>query len=206
MTRPTVFIVDDDESFLRASTRQLRAAGYNVRAFDSARGLLTQLSPDSTGCVVADLQMPELSGLDLQEALLKAENPLPVIFLTGHGDVQNSVKAMRRGAEDFLTKRAPSKELCAAINRALERDAKERARRNRARELRQRFGLLTRRETEVLTHVVEGKMNKEIASALGINERTVKLHRTSFSRKLDVRSVAELARLFEEAKRLQSDS
>jgi len=195
----TVFIIDDDQSFLRSVSRLLRAVGYSVEAFQSAQDFLNRLTPEMSGCVVADLQMPEMDGLKLQKALSGGPNPLPVIFLTGQGDIPASVSAMRSGAEDFLTKRAPKEELLAAIERALKRDAQERRERDRVRELRRRFDELSQREKEVLGHVVRGRMNKEIAIELGINLRTVKLHRTNVTRKLKVQSVAELTRLADEA-------
>ena len=192
--------MDDDASFLRSLSRLLAAVGYAVRTFASAREFLTQLDSDMSGCVVADLQMPGLNGLELQMALGKTPNPLPVIFLTGQGDIPTSVRAMRSGAEDFLTKRAPKEELLAAVARALERDGRERQQRARLNHLRGRFEKLSARELEVLAQVVRGKMNKEIAADLGINLRTVKLHRTAITRKLQVQSVAELTRLADEAK------
>jgi len=195
----TVFIVDDDRSFLKSVTRLLSAVGYTVWACQSAEELLHELRPDMGGCIVADLQMPGMDGLKLQEALARSANPLPVIFLTGQGDIPASVSAMRGGAEDFLTKRAPKEDLLAAIERALQREARERKQRGRLRDLRQRFNELSARELEVLGHVVRGKMNKEIAAALDINERTVKLHRTNITRKLKVWSVVELSRLTDEA-------
>lgn len=195
----TVFIVDDDASFLKSVSRLLGAVGYAVKPFESAEQFLKQLGPDTAGCVVADLQMPGMDGLKLQEALGKNTNPLPVIFLTGQGDIPTSVNAMRSGAEDFLTKRAPKEDLLAAIERALERNALERQQRGRLRNLHERFDELSERELEVLSHVVQGKMNKEIAADLNINERTVKLHRTSITRKLKVQSIVELTRLADEA-------
>jgi FixJ family two-component response regulator len=194
----TVFVVDDDTSFLRSLTRLLTAMGYAVEAFASAQDFLSRPDPTRPGCVVADLQMPGTNGLQLQEALRDSENPLPVIFLTGQGDIPTTVSAMRSGAEDFLTKRAPKEELLAAVERAFERDGRERAQRQRRREVRQRLEGLSEREKEVLSHVVKGKMNKEIAAALNINLRTVKLHRTNITRKLHVQSVVELARLADE--------
>jgi FixJ family two-component response regulator len=134
----------------------------------------------------------------LQKALSEAENPLPVIFLTGQADIPSTVQAMRGGAEDFLTKRAAKEELVAAIRRAFDRDQLDREKRTRLAELRARFAALTERELQVLRHVVQGKMNKQIAAELGINERTVKLHRTSVTRKLRAPSVAELTRLTQE--------
>lgn len=195
----TVFIVDDDPSFLKSMSRLLNAVGYTVRAFESAQEFLEQIGPEISGCVVTDLQMPGMDGLKLQEALRKTTNPLPVIFLTGQGDIPATVSAMRRGAEDFLTKRTSKEELLSAIERAFERGAHERQRRGRLKELQHRFHDLSERELEVLGHVVQGKMNKEIAAALEINERTVKLHRTNITRKLKVQSAVELSRLADEA-------
>lgn len=195
----TVFIVDDDISFLRAISRLLRASGFHVVIHNSAAEFLAELRPDMLGCVVTDLMMPGMDGMALQQALREAGNPLPVIFLTGHGDIPTTVQAMRGGAEDFLTKQAPKAELLAAVTRALAHNLQDRARRAHLRELRQLFGLLTEREREVLRHVVQGQLNKQIAADLGIHERTVKLHRTNLTTKLKVHSVAELTRLVQAA-------
>jgi FixJ family two-component response regulator len=200
----TIFIVDDDRSFLTAVTRLFRASGYAVQSFTSASEFLEHYSSDMPGCLIADLRMAGLSGLDLQDALIEADRPMPVIFLTGHGDIPTSVRAMRHGAEDFLTKRASKEELLDAVKRALARDAQAREHRARLRGLRARFDAMTPREREVLAHVLQGKLNKQIAYDLGINERTVKLHRTSFMSKLRVQSVAELTRLVQEAGLLQN--
>ncbi len=198
-TEPTVHIVDDDRSFLVATSRLLRASGFAVETFSSAREFLAKHDIDAPGCVLADLQMPGMNGLDLQSALGQSPNPLPILFLTGHGDIPSSVTAMRGGAVDFLEKRAPKEKLLDAVNRALACDAHERAERVRQRELRARFDALSERELEVLSHVVKGRLNKQIAGDLGIHERTVKLHRTAITTKLGVQSVAELTRLTLEA-------
>src|SRR5882724_9185299 len=195
----TVFIVDDDASFLKSVSRLLRAAGYTVQTFDSAKAFLERPNQDLPGCVVADLQMPGLNGLELQAALRKMPNSLPVIFMTGQGDIPTTVRAMRQGAEDFLRKLAPKEDLFAAVERALARDSQEQQQRRRQREVQNAFEELSARELEVLGHVVRGKMNKEIAADLNINLRTVKLHRTNITRKLKVHSVAELPRLAQEA-------
>lgn len=196
---PIVHLVDDDESFLKAASRLLRASGFETATFSSAADFLAQHRADLRGCVVTDLQMPGLSGLDFQAALARTANPLPVLFLSGEGDIPASVHAMRGGAEDFIEKRAPRQQLIEAVRRALARDEREHAERGRLRGLRERFDMLTEREFEVLRHVVAGKMNKEIAADLGIHERTVKLHRTAVTTKLRVQSVAELTRLAQEA-------
>ena len=196
---PTVHVVDDDASFLRAVSRLLRLSGFQVAAYSSAAGFLAELDPSAAGCVIADLQMPGMDGMALQEALQAAGSPLPVVFLTGRGDIPQSVKAMRRGAEDFLTKHATKEDLIAAVKRALARNARERSERARLSALRRSLERLTPREREVLGHVVRGRLNKQIAADLGIHERTVKLHRTAITAKLKVQSVAELTRLCLEA-------
>jgi FixJ family two-component response regulator len=189
----TVYIVDDDESFLRAMSRFLRASGMRVECHNSAADFLERLSPETKGCLVADLQMPGMDGLELQETLAQRDEAIPVVFLTGHGDIATGVSAMRAGAEDFLEKCAPKEALLDAIARALERGARWRG-------LRERFAALTPREREVLGHVLQGSLNKQIAAKLSIHERTVKLHRTSITHKLGVSSVAELVHLTYEAK------
>jgi FixJ family two-component response regulator len=194
-----VHIVDDDASFLAATARLLSASGFAVKTFDSAGEFLAQCGPDARGCVIADLQMPGLDGLALQSALARSSNPLPLLFLTGAGDIPSSVRAMRLGAEDFLEKRAPRNELMDAVRRALARDRQERAQRAGQQMLQARFDTLSEREREVLSHVLRGRLNKQVADDLGINERTVKLHRSAIMSKVGVRSVAELARLAQDA-------
>jgi len=196
--RAVVRVVDDDASFLRAVARMLRGSGFTVKTFSSASEFLAQPEADVPGCVLVDLQMPGLSGLDLQEALIRSGQALPLIFLSGHGDVPTTVHAMRGGAEDFLTKLAPKSDLIEAVKRAIARDADVRAERARRDALCAPFATLTAREREVLEHVVQGKLNKQIAADLGIHERTVKLHRTAITTKLGVQSTAELTRLWVE--------
>jgi len=198
-TKPTVYVVDDDKSFLAAISRLLRATNFYVRTFASAGEFLAYRDPDAPGCVLADLQMPGMNGLELQSALLQTSNPLPILFLTGNGDIPSTVQAIQSGAEDFLEKCAPKEKLIDAVNRALARNSRERTARDRQHELRERFRRLSERELEVLSHVVLGQLNKQIASDLGIHERTVKLHRTAITTKLRVQSVAELTRLTQEA-------
>jgi len=192
MNDSVVHVVDDDGSYARSVTRLLGAHGFRVRAFASGTELLAAIPPDTRGCVVMDLHMPQLDGLQVQDALASRGIRLPVVFLTGHGDIPSSVRAMRQGAVDFLEKRAPAEDLLAAIRRALDSDdARSR--------LRERFAQLSERELEVLRHVVRGRMNKQIAADLGIHERTVKLHRSAITTKLGVRSAAELATLVRDA-------
>ena len=196
---PTVHVVDDDESCLRAVARLLSASGYAVRTHLSANEFLAQWNDDEPSCVVADLDMPEVGGLALQSKLAQKRNPPPVLFLTGHGDIASTVRAMRQGAEDFLEKRGPAEVLLDAVRRALARDAAQREARARQAALAAPFSTLTTREREVLEQVVRGRLNKQIASDLGIHERTVKLHRMAMMSKLGVHSVAELTRLAYEA-------
>jgi len=197
--RPTVFVVDDDVSFLRSLSRLLRASEFHVVAHSSAAQFLAELQPDMNGCVITDLMMPGMDGIALQSALQKAGCPLPILFLTGHGDIPTTVQAMRRGADDFLTKQAPKADLLAAVHRALAHNEQLRAENARLQALRQPFEKLTDREREVLRHVLQGQLNKQIAADLGIHERTVKLHRTNITTKLQVHSVAELTRLVQDA-------
>ena len=194
--KPIVRVIDDDASFLTAIARMLRASGFSVKTYASAMEFLDQPELEVPGCVLVDLQMPGLSGLDLQEALAKTGHMLPVIFLSGRGDIPTTVEVMRKGAEDFLTKLAPKEELLEVVKRALERDASERAERARLAALSAPFATLTARELEVLKHVVQGRLNKQIAYDLGIHERTVKLHRTAITTKLGVHSTAELTKLW----------
>jgi two-component system response regulator FixJ len=196
---PTVFVVDDDVSFLRSLARLLRASGFQVVGHNSAAEFLAELRPDLDGCVITDLMMPGMDGMALQEALRKAGSALPILFLTGHGDIPTTVQAMRRGADDFLTKHAPKADLIAAVNRALARNEQDRAERARLQALRAPFAALTPRDREVLGHVLAGQLNKQIAADLGIDERSVKRHRTSIMTKLRVQSVAQLTRLVQEA-------
>lgn len=196
---PIVFIVDDDLSSLRATARRLTVAGFIVRTFSRAEDLLDSLDEDCQGCIVADLRMPGLGGLDLQEALVSAGYLLPVVFLTGYGDIPSSVRAMRNGAEDFIEKIASTNLLIDAVQRAIDRDSASRASRARQKLLSARIKTLTTRECQVLSYVVRGRLNKQIATELGIHERTVKLHRTAITAKLGVRSMAELTSLCHEA-------
>lgn len=191
----TVFVVDDDAPFLRGIRRLLQSSGYATECFRSAGDFLARCPRGSMGCVLADLQMPDMDGLALQAALAQSANPLPVVFLTGQGDIPSSVAAMRRGAEDFLVKTAPKEVVIAAIERALARDARERDQRARRHDQQSRFETLTPRERQVLSQVMQGQLNKQIAAELGIDERSVKRHRTHLMRKLEVKSVAELVQL-----------
>src|SRR4029434_6477230 len=195
---PIIHVVDDDASFRTAVTRVLRAAKYEVRDYASASQFLGSDSCAGPGCILLDLRMPGVSGLELQESLARMEERLPVIFLTGHGDIPASVRAMKAGAVDFLTKPVGRDALLSVIKNALDVDAKGRAARAALRELHDRYENLTPREREVLVHVVSGKLNKQIAFDLHAAERTIKAHRASIMEKLGVQSVAELVRLAQE--------
>ena len=195
----TVFVVDDDPSFLAAMSRWLCAFGYSIESYSSVMEFLTQRPKQAAGCVITDLSMPGMGGMDLQHALAQSGNPLPIIFLTGAGDIPVSVQAMRNGAEDFLLKTAEKEAILDAVERALARDIFERHQRRNQRGLQQRFKQLTPRQYEVLMHVLLGKLNKQIAADLGIDERSVKRHRANMMKKLKLKSVAELAQLAVEA-------
>ena len=195
--KPVIYLVDDDVSLLRALGRRLRAAGFDVEAFDSARGFLAHHRAGRTACVVVDLQMPDLCGLTLQNLLAAEDDPPPVVFLTAHGDIPSSVRAMKGGAVDFLTKPVRGEELIDAVNRALQRVDRERESRSLTRMWRGRYALLTPAETRVFALVVAGLPNKGIAAETGVSERTVKAHRAEVMRKLSVQSAAELGRAVE---------
>ena len=190
-----IHIVDDDESLRGALQRLLSAAGYRTKTYASAGEFLLEPPGDSPGCLLLDLRLPGPSGLDLQEALARHGIGLPVVFLTGHGDLATGVRAMKAGAVDFLTKPVEREPLFAAVARALELDAAQRAVRGAARELRARFAQLTSREREVFELVVAGRLNKQIASQLGIAERTVKAQRAQVMAKLGAANAAELGRI-----------
>jgi FixJ family two-component response regulator len=194
---PIIYLVDDDPSFLRALSRRLRAADYRVETFGSAEEFLSHPRSEAAGCVVLDLQMSGPSGLELQEALAQAEEPLAVVFLTAHGDISSSVRAMKGGAVDFLTKPVRGDELIEAVERALTQQDADRQTRRKKREWRARYESLTTREREVFRLVVSGRPNKQIANVLGISERTVKAHRGQVMHKMKVQSAAELGRLVE---------
>lgn len=193
---PVVCVVDDDASFLRAIARRLEAADFEVEAFSSAEAFLARRSRPP-GCVVVDLRMEGKSGLELQDAIARMDDPLPVIFLTGHGDVPSSVRAMKRGAVDFLTKPVSGAELVDVVRRAIALDANTRAERQALRELHGRYARLTARERQVFAFVARGLLNKQIAGELGTTERTVKAHRAHVMRKMEAQSVADLTRAAE---------
>ena len=204
-TTPLIHVVDDDESLRTAVLRLLGAAGFEACGYASTGDFLLHPLPDRPGCLLLDVRMPGPSGLDLQAALKRQGIMLPVIFLTGHADVTSSVKAMKAGAVDFLTKPVRRDILLDALRRALELDLLQRAARDEADRLRARFASLTLREREVFDLIIAGRLNKQIAEELGIAERTVKLQRAQVMAKLGAGSAAELGRLAERLRHLSDE-
>jgi len=192
---PTVYLVDDDVSVLRGLGRLLAAAGMKVAAFDSPREFLGRLDPAAPGCLILDVAMPGLNGLELQQALAARGSALPVVFLTGRGDIPMSVQAMKRGAADFLTKPVDDEMLLATIRNALEKNRASRTAREELAQTEKRLAMLTAREREVLERVVTGRLNKQIAAELGTVEKTIKVHRAHVMQKMGVRTLADLVRL-----------
>ena len=190
-----VYLVDDEPGMLRALTRLLRAEGYQVRGFTSAQEFLAREHHKGPSCLVLDVAMPELDGLQLQERLRQSGAGLPVVFLTGNGNVPLSVRAMKAGAEDFLTKPVNAQDLLRAVRAALQRATEQQAEREERAALEERLVALTPREREVLRHVIAGKMNKQIAAELGTGEQNIKVHRGRLMRKMGVSSVADLVRV-----------
>jgi FixJ family two-component response regulator len=194
----TVFVVDDDASVRKALARLLASAGYAVETFASAREFLDRgHHQDTPGCVVLDVSMPGLSGLELQQELMAFTPPLPIIFITGHGDIPTSVRAMKGGAVDFLTKPVNDQDLLSVIKLAMVRNVAARERITELRELQRRADTLTPREREVMALVVRGRLNKQVAAELGTVEKTIKVHRARVIEKMGVESLSELVRMAE---------
>ena len=196
----TVFVVDDDSSVRKGLKRLLKSAGYSVETFDSAEAFLTCDSGcDGPACLVLDVQMPGLNGLDLQEKLVSRDYAMPIIFITGHGDIPTSVRAMKKGAVEFLTKPFDERDLIDAVQEALQKDFQTRCVLREREDIQKRLATLTPREHEILTYVIAGLSNKQIAYVLNISEKTVKAHRGRVMEKTGVESLAELVRLAEKA-------
>ncbi|UCC99786.1 MAG: response regulator transcription factor [Phycisphaerales bacterium] len=194
---PTVFIIDDDPSARKGLSRLVRTAGMRVEAYDSALEFLERKHYDGYGCILLDVKMPGLSGMELQEELGKADYSLPIIFVSGHGDVPTAAQAMKKGAVDFLTKPVDKDQLLEAINRSLAMDRENRKALSDKAKVCERLAALTPREYEIMTFVIAGMLNKQIAYELEIAEDTIKIHRGRMMRKMKVESVAELVRLTE---------
>jgi FixJ family two-component response regulator len=194
-TQAMVFVIDDDTAVREALQSLLRSVGLRVATFASAREFLTSQRPDAPACLVLDVRLPGLSGLDLQRELAAVEIDLPIIFITGHGDIPMSVQAMKAGAVEFLTKPFRDQDLLDAIAQALEQDRAARAQRAGLAELRERYEQLTPREREVMGLVVSGLLNKQIAAELGVSEITIKVHRGQVMQKMGAESLADLVRM-----------
>ena len=193
--RPTVFVVDDDESMRKALSNLVRSVDLQVETFASAPEFLDVKLPDVPCCLVLDVRMPGLSGLDFQARLASAKIDVPIIFMTGHGDIPMTVRAMKAGAVEFLTKPFRDQDMLDAIQAALDRDRTRHEKDNAVSVLRRRFDTLTPREQQVMICVTGGLMNKQVAAEIGISENTVKVHRGNVTRKMGAKSLAELVRM-----------
>ncbi len=196
-TQPIVFVVDDDASVREALERLVRSAGLRVEAFASAEEFLTRPRADAPSCLLLDVQLPNLNGLDLQRRMVDAKAEIPIVFITGHGDIPTTVRAMKAGAVEFLTKPLVEGDVLESIRHAIARDRAARDHHTHTANLRARFATLTPREEEVMAWVVTGLLNKQIAGELGISEETVKVHRGHVMRKMEADSLADLVRMSE---------
>jgi FixJ family two-component response regulator len=194
-TGEVVYIVDDEPAVLTALSRQLRTNGWRVETFESAEAFLEHREPQAAACLVLDVSLPGLDGIQLQRQLLEMRETMPIVFLTGHGDIPMSVRAMRAGASNFLTKPVNAADLCGAIRQAMDEEAVGRCARTEADRLRERLARLTLREREVFEAIAGGKLNKQIAGDLGIVEQTVKFHRAHIMERMEAHTSAELMRM-----------
>lgn len=194
---PIVCIVDDDASIREALSSLFRSVGLTVAAFGSAADFLARDNADAPGCLVLDVRLPGVSGLDFQTQMMAMDNPLPIVFMTGYGDIPMSVRAMKAGALDFLSKPFRDQDMLDAVTNAIERDAAGRRDADALQTLRHAYGSLTPREREVMGHVTTGLMNKQVGALLGLSEITVKIHRGNVMRKMAARSLAELVKMSE---------
>jgi RNA polymerase sigma factor (sigma-70 family) len=201
--KPVVYVVDDDPSVGKALERLMRSAGHDVRTFTSALDFIRCRNLEAPACLILDVSMPDLNGLELQEYLADQGSSLPIVFITGHGTVPMSVKAMKAGAVDFLQKPFSDTDLLNAISHAIETDRRAKKKRERLKQLSERMETLTAREREVFQFVVTGMPNKQVASQLGIAEKTVKVHRARIMAKMGAQSLADLVRF---ADKLSTDS
>jgi FixJ family two-component response regulator len=192
---PTVFVVDDDPSVRRSTERLVRSMGFNVQTFATAKEFRERARIESPSCLVLDVHLPGSSGLDLQQELVQAGVQIPIIFITGRGNIPMSVRAMKGGAVEFLTKPTRSRDLLTAIRAAIERARAAHQARRQLDALRERYARLTAREREVMTLVVAGRLNKQIASEVAATERTIKFHRAHIMEKMEAESVADLVRM-----------
>jgi len=198
--KPTVLVIDDDPALRESVARLLRSLGLDTQPFASISEFLEADPPDGPTCLVLDVRLPGQSGLDLQRELATTNRELPIIFITGHGDIPMSVQAMKRGAVEFLTKPFRDQELLDAVLLGLSRDRARRENENALAALQERFGLLSPREREILIQVVQGRLSKQIAGDIGTTETTVKVHRSRAMRKMNIRSLPELGRIVDKLK------
>lgn len=194
---PIVFVVDDDLSVRRSTERLIRSAGLEVRAFGSAREFLKNPRPERPACLILDLRLPGLNGMELQQQLTESGIYIPIIFITGHGDIPTSVRAIKAGAVEFLTKPFRNREFLDAVHAAIELDRAASSQRSEIKDLHRRYGQLTPREREVLPLVADGLLNKQVASELVTTERTIKFHRAHIMQKMGATSLADLVRMVE---------
>lgn len=205
MQDPVIFLVDDDPSVRKSLSRLISSAGYPVEAFSSAREFLNRNPKQDSGCLLLDLRMPDINGIELQEELILTGNSIPIIFISAHANVPTSVRAMKGGAVDFLTKPFSGDQLVSAIKTAIEKNAKKRTEDFQAHEIKERSTSLTPREYDVFRLVVQGLLNKQIGAQLGISEKTVKVHRSRVMDKMRASSVAELVLFAQKAGAMSGD-